>query len=153
MPKMPFQNSAHPTKQLFSHLAFPLNWEISCLSGLRGEVRAKMFIGALWRNMQKVFPLIYVHFCTSKHGNRWFFWVPDIRKLVSLRMCVLWLGFSLCSNAQILTEAFPNVKVFSNTLSDPHPPESKAGAHTATFPLFGTSSLWSSLRSLIWLIL
>lgn len=121
--KTPFWNSVQPAKELFSHLAFALHWQISCLFGLRGEVRAKMFMGALWRNMQKVFPLIYMNFCTSKlwSWKQVISWAPEILKPVFLRMYVFWLGSSLCSNTRVLTEAFPKVI----TLSSGHPLQSK----------------------------
>lgn len=153
MPKIPFWNSVHPTKQLFSHLAFPLHWQISCLSGLRGKIRARMFIGALWRNMQKVLPFIYMNFCTSKlwAWKQVLSWTLEIIKPVCLRMCVFWLGSSLCNNTQILTEASPKVESCSNTPSSAHPLKSKkAGARTATFSLFKRSAVRSSCRSLIW---
>lgn len=143
MPKMPFQDFAHPTKQLFFHLAFPLHWQISCLSGLRGEDRARMFTGSLWRNMQKVFPLIYVNFCTSKlwAWKQVISWAPEITKLVCLRMCVLWLGSSSCSNTQILTGAFPKVEGCNNALSDAHPPESKKLEPTLQLFIYSTEVL------------
>lgn len=143
VPKMPFGNSVHPTKQLFSHLAFPFHWQISCIPGLRGEVRARMFIGALWRNMQKVFPLIYVNFCTSKlwAWKQAISWAPEIMKHICLRMCVLWLDSSLCSNTQILNEAFPKVEIYSDTLSNAHSPEPKKLEHTMQLFLYSTEVL------------
>lgn len=59
----------------------------------------------------KVFCLIVVNFYTSKlwTWKQAFSWVQEIIKSVSLGIGVFWLCSSLCSNAQILAQALPNV--------------------------------------------
>lgn len=56
-------------------------------------------------------------------------------------MCVFWLGSSLCSNTQILTEAFPNVEGCDNALSNAHPLEFKKLKYTLQLFLYSVEVL------------